>query len=232
MVSILPYPRPWEGDLNTQRPPCEFSAVNQFGSSDFERRRADTGRRVVLSQSRPDSADYCPDGFIQRPARIDPDRWRSGTLWPALQLPASPHRRGIGAALLQPPRDPFVRRLDWSLQAKEQARLGQPLVEGALLVHQPAVQRRTAFCQRRFVKAAAVDGTHAFRGIPVRDDDRAGGRSSQRPAKQLAAIIGEDGHPEDVQQRISLLLAVFRLLVLSRTLLREQEARRRHKKAR
>ena len=59
-------------------------------------------------------------------------------LGPALQLPTSPHRRGVGAALLQAPRVSFDRRLDWSLQAKQEVRPGQPLVEGAFLVHQPS----------------------------------------------------------------------------------------------
>src|SRR5258706_335867 len=63
--------------------------------------------------------------------------------------------------------------------------------------------------------------TQPFRGIPVRDDDRAGGRSSQRATKEPAAIIGEEGHPEDIQQGILLLPAAFRLLVFSGALLRE-----------
>jgi hypothetical protein len=86
--------------------------------------------------------------------------------------------------------------------------------------------------QRCIVKAATIDGTRALRGIPVRDDDRAGGRSSQRPAEQLAAFISEHGHPEDVQQRISLFLATFGLFVFSGTLLRKQKARCGYKKAR
>ena len=117
-------------------------------------------------------------------------------------------------------------------ETEDQARPRQAAAQAPFPLHQPPLRPAPAALDGGVVEAAAVDGADGLGRVPVGDDDRAARRGAPDPPQERAPVVGEQRHPENIEQRVACPVAALRLLVGAWPLAREQGARQGHQQQR